>query len=214
LSSIVERANAEADAAEAENPDAEPEPEVEPIEGEPTPEPEPEPSAEFNFNEQTKKLAASEKAHRTRVATIMGEDLNEVELCPLCATFTAGFVLPYAALSAELSLKDAVRRLNGDSPQAELQPAKNAEQCPDCEGWGDVLTGAKVERGKVIPCLKCNGKGHVSKTYLVEVPAVAAPPYPGADAVIVGAPPGGVSDGYGRPAGHPHWGVDPATIGV
>jgi len=214
MSSIVERANAEADAAEAENPDEEP---VEPIE-EPEEEPEPEaasePSAEFNFNEQTKKLAASEKAHRTRVATIMGEDLNEVELCPLCATFTAGFVLPYAALTAEQSLKDAVRRLNGDAPQAELQAAKDAEQCPDCQGWGDVLTGAKVERGKTIPCVKCNGKGYVTKAYIREVPAYTVPPYPGADEKIVGAPPGGVSDGYGRPAGHPHWGVDPATIGV
>ena len=148
------------------------------------------------------------------MATIMGEDLSEVELCPLCATFTAGFVLPYAALTADVSLKDAVRRLNGDAAQPELQSAKNAQRCPDCDGWGDVLTGAQIERGRIIPCLKCNGTGHVAKLYVPDQPASTSEPYPGSGEKIVGAPPGGVSDGYGRPAGHPHWGVDPATIGV
>jgi len=212
MSSIVERANAEADAAEAENPDEEqPEP-IEPEEPETEPEQEPEPSAEFNFTEQTKKLAASEKAHRTRVATIMGEDLNEVELCPLCATFTAGFVLPYAALTAEQSLKDAVRRLNGDAPQAELQPAKDAQKCPDCDGWGDVLTGAQIERGKTIPCIRCGGKGHISKLYVPDTPAATVDPYPGAGDPPVNPPPGGVEDAWHRPAGHRHWGVDPAIL--
>ena len=210
----MEIAEREASEAEAENPDEEtPEP-IEGDEAEAEAEPDPEPSSQFSMEEATKKLAASEKAHRTRVATIMGEDLNEVELCPLCATFTAGFVLPYAALTAEVSLKDAVRRLNGDAPQAELQQAKDKMACPDCDGWGDVLTGAKVERGKTDQCIKCNGKGFVTKLYVPDQPAGNAEPYPGSGEKIVNPPPGGVSDGYGRPAGHPHWGVDPATIGV
>jgi len=214
MSSIVERANAEADAAEAEHPDEEV---AEPIEGEEVEaeaEVDAEPSSQFSMEEATRKLAASEKSHRTRVATIMGEDLNEVEVCPLCATFTAGFVLPYAALTADVSLKDAVRRLNGDAAQPELQSAKNAQRCPDCDGWGDVLTGAQIERGRIIPCLKCNGTGHVAKLYVPDQTAANTEPYPGSGEKIVNPPPGGVSDGYGRPAGHPHWGVDPATIGV
>lgn len=212
MSSPLEIAEREAAEAEAENPDAEP---VEPIEGAdtpPEPEPDPEPSSAFSMEKATRALAASEKSHRTRVATIMGEDLNEVELCPLCATFTAGFVLPYAALSAEQSLKDAVRRLNGDAPQAELQPAKDSETCPDCEGWGDVLTGSKAERSKTGPCLKCGGKGYVAKTYLVAAPTIPQQPYPGAEHEVVNAPPGGNPDGWGRPAGHRHWGIDPAVL--
>lgn len=212
MSTPLEIAEREAEEAEAENPDEE---SPEPIESEdslPEHEPEPEPSAEFNFNEQTKKLAASEKAHRSRVANIMGPDLNEVELCPLCATFTAGFVLPYAALSAEQSLKDAVRRLNGDAPQAELQPAKDSETCPDCDGWGDVLTGSKAERSRTGPCLRCTGKGFIAKTYLVAAPQQQGESYPGADQPPVNPPPGGQPDGYGRPAGHRHWGIDPAVL--
>lgn len=212
MSSIVERANAEADEAEAAHPDVEP---VEPIEGadpQPESEPEPEPSSQVAVEESFKALAASEKSHRTRVANIMGADFGDVELCPLCATFTAGFVLPYAALTAEQSLRDAVRRLNGDAPQAELRAAKDSEACPDCDGWGDVLTGAKVERGRIGQCLKCGGKGFVGKTYLVEVPHVPTQPFPGAEHEVVGAPPGGNPDGWGRPAGHRHWGIDPAIL--
>jgi hypothetical protein len=212
VSTPLEIAEREAEEAEAENPDEEtPEP-IEPEDSAPEPEPDPEPSAEFNFNEQTKKLAASEKSHRSRVANIMGEDLNEVEVCPLCIGFTAGFVLPYAALSADQGTKDAVRRLNGDAPQAELQAAKDSETCPDCDGWGDVLTGSKAERSRTGPCIKCGGKGYVAKTYLVAAPAPAAQPYPGAEHEVVGAPPGGQPDGYGRPAGHRHWGIDPAVL--
>ena len=90
--------------------------------------------------------------------------------------------------------------------------AKDAEQCPDCEGWGDVLTGAKVERGKTIPCIKCGGKGYIAKTYLVAAPAPPTVPYPGAEHEVVNAPPGGNPDGWGRPAGHRHWGIDPAIL--
>lgn len=216
MSAATDLANEEADRVEAElGPDEELEPE-----GEPEPEEEPEaeaapevePSSPAAVEQSFKELAASEKSHRTRVARIMGQDFGDVELCPLCATFTAGFVLPYAALTADESLKTAVRRLNGDAPQAELQAAKNAQRCPDCDGWGDVLTGAQIERGRIIPCLKCNGTGHVAKLYVPEQPVAPAEPYPGAADPPVNPPPGGNPDGYGRPAGHRHWGVDPATL--
>lgn len=216
MSAATDLANEEADRVEAElGPDEELEPEGEP-ESEEEPEaeaaPEAEPSSPAAVEQSFKELAASEKSHRTRVARIMGQDFGDVELCPLCATFTAGFVLPYAALTADEGLKAAVRRLNGDAPQAELQPAKDSEQCPDCDGWGDVLTGSKADRAKTGPCIRCNGKGFVAKVYIRAAEAPQAEPYPGSGDPPVNPPPGGNPDGYGRPAGHRHWGVDPATL--
>jgi hypothetical protein len=38
-----------------------------------------------------------------------------------------------------------------------------------------------------------------------------APPYPGYGVPFVPVP-NGVPDGWGRPAGHPQWGLDPATV--
>lgn len=236
MSTPLEIAEREAAEAEAENPDEEEPKPIEPEEPEADAPPEAEPSSQAAVEESFKALAASEKSHRTRVANIMGSDFGDVELCPLCATFTAGFVLPYAALTADEGLKTAVRRLNGDAPQAELQQAKDAQQCPDCDGWGDVLTGAKVERGKQIPCIRCNGKGHISKLYVPDQQsgqAAAAPFVPGAvvspgttgygaggndpwpDYTTAFIPmPSGVPDQYSRPAGHPRWGAPETADGV
>jgi hypothetical protein len=59
---------------------------------------------------------------------------------------------------------------------ADLQPASDTETCPECAGWGDVLTGAKVERGRIKPCSRCTGTGYIVNTSAPAVPLGNGPP--------------------------------------
>lgn len=216
MSAATDLANEEADRVEAElGPDEELSADDETAtdaESEEEADPEAEAAPVADPMEGIKKLQASEKAHRTRVQTIMGADFAEAIPCPLCSIFTAGFFLHGDGLQLPPEVKDAIRQAIGDAAAPELQPAKDSEQCPDCDGWGDVLTGSKADRAKTGPCIRCNGKGYVAKVYIRAAEAPQAEPYPGSADPPVNPPPGGNPDGYGRPAGHRHWGVDPATL--
>jgi DnaJ-class molecular chaperone len=57
----------------------------------------------------------------------------------------------------------------------DLQQAADTETCPECDGWGDVLTGAKVERGRIKPCSRCTGTGYIVHTNAPTVPLANGP---------------------------------------
>jgi hypothetical protein len=62
------------------------------------------------------------------------------------------------------------------------------ERCPDCDGWGNVLSGSRVESQRVLPCNGCNGSGHRPLLHAAEAPVVPPAQVPLAP-VFVPAPP-------------------------
>lgn len=154
MSRVSELAAEEAERAEAEGEDeAEPGSEPEPVEPEPEPEPEP-----VDMAKAVKQLDAENERHAKRVADIMGADAAQLYPCPTCSLGPVGFVF---------ALPDA---------EPEYKQAPDAELCADCNGLGDVLTGAVVERGRFKECPSCLGKGWRNK--LAPVPEVPHLPQP------------------------------------
>jgi hypothetical protein len=147
--------------AEAERAESEPEPEPTPDEPTPDEPPAPEPAADDEDPEFTAKLEQMDREarrHTKAVGKIMGDDFEAFVPCPTCSSGVQGFA-PMSALGIPAA------------PTAgDLKPASDTETCPECDGWGDVLTGAKVERGRIKPCSRCTGTGYIVNTSAPTVP--------------------------------------------
>jgi hypothetical protein len=229
VSAATEIAEREALEAEAENPDAEaPEPlEGDPAPVEPEPEPEPEPSSQTVVEAADKRFTTEAKRHENALAKLHPDDWDTFAMCPLC--IGDGFLTPIAPGEMPDQIWEAVTVLSGRVQTGELQTAPYAEVCETCAGYGMVLTGARNETNASLPCRTCAGYGWLdlgqpqtpgqiipnakkvppAPAALVSVPGYAQPPrepYP--DSGIEFQPfIGGANDPYGRPAGHPRWGM-------
>ena len=214
MTSIVEQANAEADKAEAENPDDE---ETEPIEPEEGDEAEaPEDTGPVLTEKQREKiigrLDAEGERHTKRVAEILGPDVSDLAPCPLCWEHAQGFVLdgvPVDEVTAAMT-----RQVLGIEDEPEFLTNPEFIQCQTCAGLGHVLSGSKVRDQLTVPCPKCMSKGFERVPLAWQpppAPALAAVPPPAPDWSQL---PPGPADQWGRPAGHPHFGMDPAKIGM
>lgn len=218
---IKELADAEAERAEADEADEEAETETgagdetEPAEGdeaEPVVETERAPPTEAEVKRHIDRLDKEDERHTKRYAEILGADFESMQPCPRC--LTSGHIYPFEAAPIEPEQIAAVDASLGRDVAADLKQATDATICEACDGWGMVLTGAKNEQGRVKPCTPCAGQGWVSPA--ATITPLPTPPTPaqttngeGAAAASVPLP-----DAWGRPQGHPHWGQDPAAIGV
>jgi hypothetical protein len=146
-------ADEEAARAEAESPEPEQEgEEAETEEGQPEQAPEPDGSPEEA--EQLARVADLEKA-QTRylraVEKIIGPE-GMPPLCPVCQGTGLDF--------------------SGGQPEPEYKDSPRDVTCPDCEGWGKVRTGSRVQGEEVQACPTCTGRGAVAKgATLVTAPA-------------------------------------------
>ncbi len=215
MSTLAERARIEAEKAEAEQPDEEEqEAEEETAEPEPEPELEPEPPAQMTEQQAEREFKKLEKL----AETYLPKALAQIQLlgipavpCPLC-TFP-GLAIPREAHEVTSDVEAAVLGLIGKQAEPEYLVSDQYQACTACGGWGEVLTGAKKDISRTSICNVCGGKGYLMRTNVSPIVATTAqPPFPGA-AVPFTPLPSGVPDQWGRPAGHPHWGLDPASIG-
>jgi DnaJ-class molecular chaperone len=51
-------------------------------------------------------------------------------------------------------------------------------RCPDCDGWGSVYTGSRLNEAGLIDCERCSGKGYAPRPQAV--PEYVEPGSPGA----------------------------------
>jgi hypothetical protein len=179
--------------------------------------PEPEPPAEPGLTQaEGEKITdaatkAAEKYLALQVKRLEPLGLGLVP-CPLCVW--PGVTMVRHANEVTSDVKEAVLTLIGETAAPEFKASAQYRICDECDGQGEVLTGAKKAISRTAPCGPCGGKGFLMGTAPV---LQLAPPngssYPGADQPFQPLPQG-ISDAWGRPAGHPHWGRDPREIGV
>lgn len=190
MSTVSEMAEAEADEVEA----AEAQEETE-AEEQAEPEPETQVQAPPVDPEKVFKALDNEASrHVKRVAEITGAEFELLHACPGCADFTPGFTLV---------------------PPVELASRKESpytRRCETCDGFGELETGARAEtRPEFERCPDCAGNGFTRLGGPLPDLGAPAPSYPGADVPHTPVE-GGDNDAWGRPAGHPHWGVLPSAI--
>jgi hypothetical protein len=162
------------------------------------------------IEELTGKLEREAERHAKRVAEIMGDDFQL--LVPNPTDWTPGFIFNVPQM---LPLPEQVAALDailGRDEEGELLDAEDAQACDKCNARGRTRTGSKVDGQRTKPCAKCNGTG-----WVVRLAAVAPLEHVyGAANTTASAPVTPdtyqVKDSWGRPAGHPHFGIDPVAI--
>lgn len=168
-------------------------------------------STETVLAERHKQINAAAKTHESRLRNILGADFDAYQPCPLC--LADAFIIPHPPGSMIPEQWEAVQIAAGQHAEQEYKQADYTEECPDCNGLGEVLTGAKTQHGRLIPCRTCEGKGwkaHMDEpTGPVLVPQLQTYTPPSAPQV----PNGGVKDEWGRDLGAPNYGVHPSVRG-
>lgn len=172
--------------------------------------------SEREIERDQERLEKEASRHAGRVAEIMGEAAQELELCARCWPLAPGFHWPLnvAPVSDEQRAAVLASLGMGASSEPDLPMAEGVEECPKCNGWGELRLPTKNPHQQKMTCPKCSGNGYISTA--PEPPAWTPPPL---DPTAYTTPPtygtnGGQSDQWGRPQGHPHYGQNPATVGV
>jgi len=168
-------------------------------------------ASDADVGKALEKLAREAERHGKRVSEIMGDDFAMLEICPL--DFTPGYVMPQMAAQLPDDVKDRVRALIGDGGASELRDAEGVEMCPRCDGHGQLAFPTRNPHVKTQMCPKCSGQGYVNVTPPApeNVTALTAPAWQPQPPATSNGP--GTPDSWGRPPGHPHYGMPPASVG-
>lgn len=215
MSEITEKAKAEAERVEAEEAE---QAEVEPEQAEPTSdEPEqaePSPAADQAALEaQDKALTAEDGRHNKALGKIYGDEWPEHVRCALCDGI--GFLHPELASGLTNEQWAQVVGAAIAMTQRPYIEDANYERCQHCDGWGQTLSGAQDPEHYTKLCDVCSGNGYIQRA--PRLPQLApVPQTTGGNGTVdltfptYGSP--AVDDAWGRPGGHPHYGVPPAAI--
>jgi hypothetical protein len=157
-----------------------------------------------------KKIDAENERHEKRLRELYGDAFEEMRDCPLC--LSEGFVPPLTADALPPEQVEAVRAALGENEQPELLMLEGVERCPKCDGWGEVETPARNAANRTKPCLACDTRGY-REQFDIPAPAPLPPPWQAyANGASPPPPVWGEVDAWNRPAGHPHYGRDPASV--
>jgi len=160
-----------------------------------------------------RKVEQANVAYVKRLGQTMEDEFGVLEQCPRCASPFLGFIFPPSMQPVTAEVKDAVLLSVGEQPAMATKLANFARRCDDCDGNGVVLSGSRRNDNKTIRCATCEGRGYIfvgERPSPVEsyTPAVPEPvPANGAPQDTPNV------DLWGRPAGHPDYGVHPMYVG-
>jgi hypothetical protein len=169
---------------------------------------------EKELEKMFQKVERANVAYVKRIGESMGDEFGVLEQCPRCASPFLGFIFPPMMQPATDEVKARVLESVGEQPAMATQKANFARRCEDCDGNGVVLSGSRRNDQKTIRCRACDGKGFVY---------VGEPPPPVVGYTEVPVPPAEVNgvkedapsvDLWGRPVGHPDYGMHPQYVGT
>jgi hypothetical protein len=235
MSKTTELAQAEADRAEAESPDdepAEPTEPTEPVPGEPSTDEEGEaeeaeeaaeqpetPSAAslppdaFAIGEALgKKLDQADKTQARAVERIAAEYDQDTVPCPVCERVDIAPRLVAKIAGVPPEGWQQIMALGGTEPEPEHEMAEGVKMCDRCNGYGELDYPTRNPHMSRQNCPACAGNGYVPETQEQQtvVPIQPLPSFPTAQ--VSGAAVGVGNDQWGRPPGHPHYNLDPASV--
>ena len=170
------------------------------------------PRSQKEIDALTGKLEAEATRHTKRVAEIMGDDFSL--LVPSPVDWTPGFIFAVPEMLPTQEQVAAFDAILGRAQGVEYLEAKDAEMCADCAGLGEVLTGSRKDGQITKPCTACTGTGWRTKAAPLQL---APQPNTAANVTYsITSEPNQfpVADRWGRPAGHPHYNMEPASVGA
>jgi hypothetical protein len=197
---------------EADDVDGPPDEEAADLQPESEPAPAPPADPALSEKEIEKKIGQLERAavaYRKKVADLLGEEIGLYFETPLTDGQVFGFVLNPQLAPIPEEVVNLTKSLIGEPVPPPLLPDTHSQECPDCQGWGIVLTGSKVHGKNTAACKGCGGRGSVGDRYNVDpsqfVPGAQVPAETNgheADALLP-------EDPWGTPIGHPDYGKMP-----
>ena len=129
--------------------------------------------------------------------------------CGFCLDELPGFLPSPAVQPFTPKQLSYARDVLGQPDEPPYVQATDARTCSDCDGWGQVLTGSKRNDQKLRKCFTCNGIGWEGRG------SGDVQTAPNGHAHVAIVPPEQVPpdiqdhDPWGRPAGHPGYGLLP-----
>lgn len=172
--------------------------------------PELEPAAEAPLSEKeidklTQALEREAQRHTKRIGEIMGDDAVALVMCEACDDKIPGWHWP-AEVFPEGSPERTLYELLAGGTDAQMKHHDRFTVCASCNGFGQVLTGARNEIGRMRICPECGGDGY--KDAQENQPAPTATPLPLAvvENFTPAQAPEPEKDFLGRPVGHPNYG--------
>lgn len=113
---------------------------------------------EAAIEKNTKALNRAADTYIKKVVDTLGEGLEGMETCPLCAETWPGLRFPVMPSPENLA---RVRVAIGLEPGDNLRSDNYSRTCDDCEGWGFTDSGSKVPGQTKLTCYRCGGRGWV-----------------------------------------------------
>lgn len=170
----------------------------------------PAPRSQKEIDALTAKLENEAARHAKRVEEIMGDDF--ALLVPNPTDWTPGFIFNVPPMHPSPEQVAELHAILGQSAPLELKEADDAEGCDKCNALGEVLTGSRKPGQETKPCSACTGTGWKTRLRVVEPVAQIAYATGQGNANPITPDTYQVKDSWGRPSGHPHFGIDPVSI--
>jgi len=145
---------------------------------------------------------------------LLEDDGQDVMPCPICERLDAAPIIVGNIAAIPDEGWSQLQKIAGVEPEPPHMEAEGVVMCDRCNGYGQLEYPTRNAHMTSQTCPKCAGNGYVT-VQTAEAPAASVVPLPSYPTTTSAVPqPFAGQDQWGRPAGHPHFNVDPATIGV
>jgi uncharacterized protein YbaR (Trm112 family) len=131
------------------------------IDGQPATAPAARGLSEAEIEKRYKALEREQARHTTNVTKIMGDDADELIVCPLCEPELGGFLRIESFDHPRDETHEAMINVLKKPAQVTYREAPHSVQCHDCDGLGKVLSGSRVAQNELIACPTCKGAGNL-----------------------------------------------------